>query len=253
MIEHRENGLLVLQFNRFRAFPEIHHGVFTRIGGYSLPPFQGLNMSLDVGDDYGHVERNRQALMHHIQGENLVFVKQKHGDQVVIFNQKNPWKKGLIPVGDALVTNKPGLFLIIQVADCQAILLYDPVRRVVANIHAGWRGSIKNISQRTLEKMRRFFSCNPKDVVAAIGPSLGPCCGEFINYRDEIPESFWKYKGPSHHFDFWSISRDQLLSEGIKDENIEVSRICTKCHTDRFYSYRRERITGRFAVSIGLI
>lgn len=254
MIEKRENGLLMLQFPNFMSFPEIHHGIFTRSGGYSPRPFDSLNVSFHVGDEKKHVERNRQAILSHIKGGQLIFVKQDHGDHVLIVDEKSTRKNDDdLQVADAMITDKPNFFLTIQVADCQAIVLYDPIARVVANIHSGWRGSIRNVIARTIEKMAFHFSTVPQNLVAAISPSLGPCCAEFVHYRDEIPELFWKYKNPSDHFDFWAISRDQLISAGIKEENLYVSQICTKCHTDRFYSYRDETVTGRFAVFIGLI
>jgi YfiH family protein len=153
---------------------------------------------------------------------------------------------------DAIVTDIPGKFLVIQVADCQSVLIYDPVQEVVANVHSGWRGSINNIIGCTLKVMEKSFGCRSRDVVAGIGPSLGPCCAEFVNYKKEIPEMFWKYKNDTNHFDFWSISRDQLCEAGVLFENVDLSRMCTKCDSNRFFSFRREGITGRFATLIGL-
>ena len=138
-------------------------------------------------------------------------------------------------------------------ADCQAILLYDPVRRVVANVHSGWRGSVSDIAGKTVAAMENRFGCRGRNLVAAIAPSLGPCCAEFRNYREEIPESFWRYKDGAEHFDFWKISRDQLAAAGLTPDNIHAGGLCTRCRTDLFYSYRGEaRQTGRFAAVIGL-
>jgi copper oxidase (laccase) domain-containing protein len=89
-------------------------------------------------------------------------------------------------------------------------------------------------------------------MLAGIGPSLGPCCAEFINYREEIPQVYWRYKDADHNFDFWSLSREQLLHAGVPAKNIETSRICTRCRTDEFFSYRAAKTTGRFAAVIGL-
>ncbi|HUT43902.1 MAG TPA: laccase domain-containing protein, partial [Desulfobacterales bacterium] len=123
---------------------------------------------------------------------------------------------------------------------------------VVANVHSGWRGSINNIIGCTLKVMENSFGCRSRDVVAGIGPSLGPCCAEFVNYKKEIPEAFWKYKNDTNHFDFWSISRDQLCEAGVLFENVDLSRMCTKCDSNRFFSFRGEGTTGRFAALIGL-
>jgi copper oxidase (laccase) domain-containing protein len=128
----------------------------------------------------------------------------------------------------------------------------DPIRQVVANVHSGWRGSIINIIGRTVNAMEKHFGCDPAQIQAGIGPSLGPCCAEFVNYETEIPEKFWHHKDAGHHFDFWSISQDQLMDAGVLKANIENCQICTKCHTDLFFSYRGEGTTGRFASVIGL-
>ncbi|MBU0987581.1 MAG: polyphenol oxidase family protein, partial [Proteobacteria bacterium] len=159
---------------------------------------------------------------------------------------------GYTLVGDALVSDIQNKFLVIQIADCQSILIYDAVRQVVANIHSGWRGSIKNIIGRTIQVMETVFGCNSRHMVAGIGPSLGPCCAEFVNYKTEIPEKFWKYKDNRDHFDFWAVSRDQLCDAGVLVENIECSDRCTRCDTQKFFSFRKEGTTGRFAAVIGL-
>ncbi|MBW1984000.1 MAG: polyphenol oxidase family protein, partial [Deltaproteobacteria bacterium] len=95
--------------------------------------------------------------------------------------------------------------------------------------------------------------CKSSDLIAGIGPSLGPCCAEFVNYKKEIPEAYWTYKNQDNYFDFWAVSKDQLCNAGVLPENTHLSKICTKCHTDRFYSYRGEGTTGRFAAVIGLV
>jgi YfiH family protein len=142
--------------------------------------------------------------------------------------------------------------LTILVADCQPVMLYDPVRAVVANIHSGWRGSIADIIGRTVAVMKERFACRPAEIIAGIGPSLGPCCAEFVNYRQEIPEALWSYQVSDNHFDFWALSRDQLVWAGLLPEHIETGGICTRCHSDLFFSYRAAQQTGRMAAVIGL-
>jgi hypothetical protein len=100
--------------------------------------------------------------------------------------------------------------------------------------------------------MKQHFGCSPNDILAGIGPSLGPCCAEFINYETEIPKEFWGYKDSDDIFDFWAISFDQLMKAGVPERNIESSQMCTRCRTETFYSYRAEKTTGRFASVIGL-
>jgi hypothetical protein len=256
MILKNENGAAYLQFEHFAAFPEIQHGIFLREPGCSEPPFDGLNISFSVGDDPRRVERNRKRVARCMQAEKLVFARQVHGAAVVVLDGETPPGDGVaasgVAAGDALITNRPGEFLVISAADCQSILIYDPRRRVVANVHSGWRGSVAGITGRTLGVMVERFGCHPADVCAGVGPSLGPCCAEFTNYRQEIPAELWGYRRDSVRFDFWAMTRDELIRAGVPADQIAFSGICTKCSTNHFFSYRAERTTGRFPAVIGL-
>ena len=251
-----KNGASFYRFENLAQFSEIRHGIFTRHFGCSPGPFDSLNVSFGLGDKAAHVRENRRVIARAMRSTDMIYAQQVHGDQVLILNPdhfvSDQDAESVLGTGDALVTNASGKFLTIQVADCQSILLYDANCRVVANIHSGWRSSIKNIAGRTVHVMQKHFKCHPADIVAGIGPSLGPCCAEFVNYRKEIPEIFWQYKTAKDHFDFWSISRDQLVDAEIPRENIEVSNVCTRCNTAVFFSYRGEEQTGRFASVIGL-
>ena len=256
MILINKNGTSFFQFENLKNFPEICHGIFTRHCGHSTGPFQSLNVSRGLGDTADNVRKNRQLISQAFGGQDLVFCEQIHGDQVVILNLQNSDSSDgndrALGVGDALVTNVSQKLLTIQLADCQSILLYDSIQRVIANVHSGWRGSIKNIIGRTVAVMKKYFKCTAADIIAGIGPSLGPCCAEFVNYRREIPQIFWHYRAFGDHFDFWGLSRDQLVDAGLFRENIETGNICTKCNTETFFSYRGEDQTGRFATVIGL-
>jgi YfiH family protein len=209
-----------------------------------------------VGDDAGRVESNRRLVGRCLEAPELVFAHQVHGHTVLVIDgrpgQADLSKQAAVPEGDAMVTDRPGKFLAVQVADCQPILMYDSRRRVVANVHAGWRGSVANIAGRTLQVMCRRFGCSAADVHVGIGPSLGPCCAEFIRYREEIPPEFWVYRRKTAHFDFWAITRDQLIDDGVPEDHIQMSGLCTKCHADQFFSYRGAKTTGRFPAVIGL-
>jgi YfiH family protein len=256
LILRNKNGLAYYQFEHLAAFPEIQHGIFTRVGGCSQAPFQRLNVSFTVGDDPEHVGRNRALVAVCMEGQDLVFAHQVHGNTVrVIDGVLVPAPvsgAAAVQVGDAMVTDRTAKLLVVQVADCQPVLLFDPEHRVVANIHSGWRGSVANVAGRTLQVMRERFGCSARAVLAGVGPSLGPCCAEFVNYRDEIPRELWGYRRDSVHFDFWDVTRDQLMAAGVPAEHIHISGMCTKCHTDRFFSYRGERRTGRFPAVIGV-
>ncbi len=257
MILKEKKGILFFQFPNLAKFSDIRHGIFTRNYGNSKIPYQSLNVNLSVGDNYSDVKQNRRIISKCIEGNELVFANQVHETNVLILSKNNapPVEEAFDKpgVGDAMVADIQGKFLAVQVADCQAVLMYDPFRRVVANVHCGWRGSINNIIGKTIKIMADIFDCSASHIVAGISPSLGPCCAEFINYKTEIPDRFWKYKDRSNHFDFWSLSLDQLCNAGVLIENICLSQICTKCNTDLFFSFRGEGTTGRTAAVIGSV
>ncbi len=257
MISKEIQNVSFLQFPNLEPFTAIHHAIFTRRGGYSQAAFRSLNISFGIGDKHIYVQKNRDLIARCLESERLVFIRQVHGNDVLVFkngesandavlNSETPRK------ADALVTDITGLSLVIQVADCQPVLLYDPVRNIIANVHSGWRGSALNILRRVVKIMEQRFGSQAKNMVAGIGPSLGPCCAEFVNYRKELPQSFWKYRTDHNHFDFWEISKSQLIKAGVEETNISLSQICTRCNLDQFYSYRGEKVTGRFAIVISL-
>jgi polyphenol oxidase len=244
----RDHGIPALTFSHF---PDgILHAVFTRRGGISPEPWSSLNVGLLVGDRPENVLENRQRIKQVLAVRRLISCRQVHGKGVRVIDR--------LPAGDweaedcdALVTAIPDIALLIQQADCQAVLLHDPVRRAVGIAHSGWRGSIADIIAATINAMIATFGTRPQELLAGIGPSLGPCCAQFVNFRRELPLPFHAYQVRPDYFDFWAISRDQLLAAGMARENIEIARVCTACSPD-FYSYRREGTTGRFAAVIGL-
>jgi YfiH family protein len=131
-------------------------------------------------------------------------------------------------------------------------LLFDPEKKAIGIVHVGWRGSVAQIISATIVTMSKAFSTEPADLQAAISPSLGPCCAEFVNFQTELPPALHGYQVRPNYFDFWSISRDQLCSAGVRPENITVAEVCTYCNHD-YFSYRRDKETGRFGSVIGLI
>jgi len=279
VIKKHIDGVSFFQFPKLTGLADVRHGIFTRNAGESIGVYRSLNVSFGVGDESRNVKQNRKIISRCIEGGDLVFIDQVHGTRVLTFNNESEVGNAVAAddfsqdshayikhgkngdnasgssdnlVGDAMVTNVRGKFLAVQVADCQSVLMYEPVRQVIANVHAGWRGSIKNIVGRTIKTMERKFGCCSRNIVAGISPSLGSCCAQFVNYQKEIPAMYWKYKDDRDHFDFWSISRDQLCDAGVLIENIDVSQVCTKCDTGNFFSFRGEKNTGRFASVIGL-
>lgn len=255
-----ENAQLkVFRFDLFKREPHIVHGVFTRAGGSSAGAYESLNIGLNSGDDPAAVADNRKRIIRKMGMKPFVFLNQVHGTDVQVLKKNdNKFFKKFQPgfetyTADGIMTDIKDLFLVIQVADCQAVMLYDAKKKVIANIHSGWRGSVNNIIGHSLDKMKEEFGCRPENILAGISPSLGPCCSEFVNFKDEIPEKLWPYKiDGKNYFDFWKLSKDQLMEKGVQENKIENMEICTKCHTDIFYSFRAQKTTGRFACVIAM-
>lgn len=224
------------------------YSFFAKVGGYGKPPFDSLNVGFHVGDDPEVVKKNRAVIKEKIGAAHLLSALQVHGDK--IYTRTDPMEEDLEVEGyDALITNVADVALMVQHADCQPVLLYDPVVGAIAAIHSGWRGSVQNIIGTVVETMGNAFGTDPANLQAVIGPSLGPCCAEFVNYKKELPESFRDYKDEKHYFDFWQISAMQLRVSGVMENNIRLPGACTAC-SDRYFSYRkavRENggITGR--------
>ena len=241
-----ENLLLFPPLSRHPLF----HGAFTREGGVSAAPWASLNVAFNVGDTNTHVKTNRKIIKNSLAADVLVSAKQVHGDKVYIIDRQPP-EDFEVEGFDALITDLPGLGLMVQHADCQAVLVYDPKQRAIGIIHSGWRGSVANIIGTTITAMIDTYGVKPIDLLVAIGPSLGPCCAEFINFQKELPSSFIQYQVKPNYFDFWAISRHQIQQTGVLKEHIFSAGICTACNP-LFFSYRRDKITGRCASVIGM-
>ena len=250
---YQDNGLTYYRFGLLDSQPGLIHGIFTRHGGVSPEPCRGLNLAFATEDSAENVRANMTLASGALGLDDLAFAGQVHGDRSLeVGSDYRPQRREDIVVGyDALITRVRGLGLLMKLADCQGVLLYDPRTEILALIHSGWRGSVQNIVGKTAARLRDEFGVKPDDLLAGISPSLGPCCAEFVNYREELPEHFLDYRVGGNHFDFWAVTRDQLRAEGVRSERIETAGVCTKCSPD-FYSYRREKVTGRFGIIAGL-
>jgi polyphenol oxidase len=230
------------------------HAIFTRLGGVSPSPFSSLNTSYSNGDHPDHVRENLSLIREFMGGRFLLFMNQVHGKEILVLPRKEPTGFPQAMDADAAVTDRKDIALMVKQADCQGVILYDPVPKVVALVHCGWRGNTLNILGSVVETMSSAFPCRSERILAAIGPSLGPCCAEFITYREIFPQGFRDFMVRENYFDLWQTSRHQLLEAGLSDENIEIAEVCTSCRTDLFFSYRAEKKrTGRFATVAMLV
>lgn len=236
-----------------RSFSPQHGGncryaMFDRHDGVGAAPFASLNGSYGVGDDRAAVAANRARIKDALNLSCLVSARQVHGDAIHCLD-RHPGADLEVDGVDALVTGLAEVGLMVQHADCQAVLLFDPKRRVIAAIHSGWRGSVLDILGRTVRLIVSRYHSRAEDLLAAISPSLGPCCSEFVNHRDELPPHFLRFRTGENHFDFWRISREQLIAAGLRPASISIAGVCTSC-SDDYFSYRRARregdgVTGR--------
>lgn len=239
----RKKGMVEwLQFKHLTEVPFLFHGVFLRRGGISLPPFASLNVGGGTGDDDKVIDANREKVRLIAGAKELISSRQAHGKNVLNIPSSSP----LLETNcDGLMTKEAGLGLLIKHADCQAAIFCDPNSGAIANVHAGWRGNVQKIYRETVEKMREFFGSKPEDLLVGIGPSLGPCCAEFKNFKEELPDYFLQFQIKPFHFDLWQAATEELKEAGVLESHIEVAKICTRCHPEDYFSYRGEKITGR--------
>lgn len=253
-------NLPAYQFHLLQKFSDqIDHAIFTREGGISKKPFDSLNVRFGIGDDHEGVARNRFFVCNalDIKPELLISADQTHSKNVQIIDEeflRYRRKSEEIAGFDAFVTDLDHVALMIQVADCQALLMYEPSKRVVAAIHAGWKGLSQDISGETISVLQSHYGVDPRNLIVCIAPSLGPCCSFFSNPESELPASFTPYIDVKKRVDLWSYSLAQLERHGIQKRNMELAKICTQCDRQkRFFSFRSEHgITGRFGVVIAL-
>lgn len=253
--------LPLLRFDFLCSCPGLVHAVSTRSG----PGDDRFDLAWRQGDDPAPVRKRLAAAARalDVDPEGICCVEQVHGSHALCVDTPPLYNDGapccVCGEFDALVTNQPGITLLIRVADCVPILLYDPVRRVVAVIHAGWKGTLAGIASATVERMNSHYGCRPRDLLAGIGPSIGPCCFEV---GDDVAADFRKTSAvgnsvvegrDSVRIDLVEANRAGLLGKGLMRHNIESSGYCTACGLDIFFSYRAEQgDTGRFGLFAGL-
>ena len=227
------------------------HCFTTRLGGVSQGIFASLNLRYNGGDAPENVEKNYSLLADALgfEMQNLVVTRQTHSDIVrtVTKADANGINNRLYPESDALITNDPGCAIGIFTADCTPILLHDPITGAVGAVHAGWRGTVKQIAARAVEKMQALYGAEPKNIRAAIGPNIGMCCFETdadvpIAVKEvfgSAADPFITKKGEKYYLDLKQINALALQKAGVG--HIDIATECTKCQHDRFWSHR---VTG---------
>ena len=222
-----------------------------------------LSLALHTGEALDEIVTNRQKIISELDlSEKAYFVvaNQTHSDHITVITEEatKGWEalENAVADSDALITDLPGVMLVILTADCVPILLYDKKKKVVAAVHAGWKGTRSQIVFKTVVKMTEVFGSDPADILAGIAPSIGKCCYEVgkdvAKNFFESPEAL-RRKGEKYMLDLPAVNHYQLLKAGLLESNIELSGVCTACEVDSFFSYRKEQgCSGRFMSLIGL-
>ncbi|GAG60227.1 unnamed protein product [marine sediment metagenome] len=237
----------------------------TRTGGVSRTPFDNLNLSYNVGDKKSRVAENRKTILDalSIDYRTTVTAQQVHKDKISLVRKEDKGKgafkysKGIAQT-DALITDTPGITLLMCYADCVPIFILDPVKKAIALIHNGRRGTELELILKTLTKMKKIFKTSPHSCLAAIFPSIGPCCYT-IKEQNKIND-YWlnkdKFNGEliskqnksGRSLDLRKANYWQLIKAGLQEKNIFINEICTADHSELFFSYRRDKgNTGRMA------
>lgn len=265
----------------WRVSPRVRALVTTRSGGVSLPPYGrwadgkgtagGLNLGLHTGDDPAHVAQNRARLLS-LAGVRAVWLEQVHGDTILSADE--------VPLdgppvrADASVTSEPGIACLVMVADCLPVLFCDANGRAVGAAHAGWRGLAAGIVEKTAQRVADLAQCGPEDLHAYLGPAIGPHAFEV---GDEVRETFFAAAAPGereatarafvpgpdspgkppvstekrkYYADLYALARTRLARLGVTQ--VTGGGACTASDRERFYSYRRDRVTGRMAALVWL-
>lgn len=250
------------------SFSDEHHTacVSGREGGVSVAPYDTANLSFGVGDDPAAVVENRSRLCAML-GEpldSLTVANQVHSGDVVIISAAQRGRGArthadAVANADALVTATPGILLAVVLADCVPVALVDPVRHVVAVAHAGWRGTVAHVTANTVATMVEHFGCDPIDIRAGIGPSIGPASYDvgadvILAVGDAFPNApeVLQVTATRTTFDLWAANRQDLLMSGVLDHHIETSGIDVRAESDRYFSHRAARPTGRFMALVML-
>lgn len=244
------NSTPVIRPAVFGHEPGVIAAVSTRKGGVSREPL-GMNLSFSVGDDEASVRENRARFFSAlgVPVDALAIPRQVHSAVVARVDAPGP-----VPGTDALVTDTPGVYLCVTIADCVPILLHDPAHRAVAAVHAGWRGSAAGILSLALKLMRSAYGTRPEDLRAYVGPAAGGCCYEIgPEVAERFPAKYVTRRPAGLRLDLKGFNADTLLGAGLDPVHMEVSPLCTITESALLHSYRRDGpLSGRMMAVIGI-
>ena len=246
-----KNHVPYIQFKNLSATGIVKHGFSTRKGGVSTGIFSSMNLNFKRGDDPDAVLENyrRMAAALNMRVEDMVLSDQTHTTNVRVITEEDRGKGILKPQDysdvDGMITNVPGIVLVTSYADCVPLYFVDPVRKAIGLSHSGWKGTVGHIGQKTVWKMHEVYGSEPKDIVAAIGPSICQSCYEV---SDDVAEAFRANEAADilldkgngkYQLDLWKANWYVLTDAGILPEHLSVTDLCTACHPDLLWSHRK--------------
>lgn len=254
ILELSESSVPFLKYPMLTELGVVKHGFSTRLGGVSQGCFESMNLSFTRGDREEDVRENfcRIAKAIGVRCEDMVFSQQTHTTNVRVVTDADRGMGMVRPLEyqdvDGLVTNVPGICLVTFYADCVPLFFVDPVKRVIGLSHSGWRGTVGKIGKRTVELMEKEYGCNPREIYAAIGPSICQDCYEVSEevveqFRQQFHPSDWErlfYQKENGRFqlNLWNANELILRETGICEDHIAVTNVCTHCNSDVLFSHR---------------
>lgn len=258
----------ILRFPVLSGLPWLRHAFSTRKGGVSPEPYDSMNLNFGRGDPEENVRRNFRIFCEAagFDPESLTASSQTHSTEVRRVGKRDAgngiWRPKDRTGVDGLITNDPGVTLVTYYADCTPLFLVDTKRRAVGLAHSGWRGTAARMGAVTVRRMREEFGTEPRDLLAAVGPAIGPCCyevdepvaWEFAGMADLAPEAFLTEKdGGKYMLNLWEANRRILMSAGIPEDSISVAELCPKCHSGLLWSHRATKgVRGGMAAMLSI-
>ena len=261
--EKTVDGVPFLSYPMLEETGIVYHGFSTKLGGVSKGCWATMNISTTRGDDPEDVEENQRRIARAIgvKPEDMTFTNQTHTTNVAVVRAEDKGRRFMET--DGMITNVPGICLVTFYADCVPLLFLDPVKKVVASSHSGWRGTVNRMGQVTVEKMQKEFGCDPKNILACVGPSICQECYEVsedvidmfrANFREsEYDRLFYAKENGKFQLDLWKANELVLTDAGIRPEHMAVTNVCTCCNPELLFSHRASKgKRGNLAAFIAL-
>lgn len=242
------NGVPFLSYPILENTGLVNHGFTTRLGGVSVGNCATMNISTTRGDAPEAIEENKRRLAAAIGvlPEDMTFTHQTHTVNVAVVHEEDRGKRFMDT--DGMITNVPGICLVTFYADCVPLYFVDPVKKAIGLSHSGWRGTVHKMGKVTVEKMVQTYGSDPKDIIAAIGPSICQDCYEVSEevieqfrehfHKDLWEKLFYQKENGKYQLNLWKANEEVFLESGIKKENIAVTNVCTHCNPDLLFSHR---------------